>query len=196
MRTFWWRSVNYKLDFGSAVTTYVGIAKHSRKQTHSEGQRGLWGAITSVGPRQSLLSRQGPPIDICENLIYLKCTAQAHIPTFLKPGLESVKGRYNQVTAMTHNQKGQLVTHCNLHQQVPYRLERRLTTQGIITFFLAKGTLGVESGVSQSGRPVRPSVCDFHGSQGRTPKLTGNVRWSFPLFQDGVSSASSVPPST
>ena len=108
MRTFRWRSVNYKLDFGSAVTTYVGIAKHSRKQTHSEGQRGLWGAITSVGPRQSLLSRQGPPIDICENLIYLKCTAQAHIPTFLKPGLESVKGRYNQVTAMTHNQKGQL----------------------------------------------------------------------------------------
>ena len=92
---------------------------------------------------------------------------------------------HNQVTAMTHNQKGQLVTHCNLHQQVPYRLERRLTTQGIITFFLAKGTLGVESGVSQSGRPVR-----------RTPKLTGNVRWSFPLFQDGVSSASSVPPST
>ena len=79
---------------------------------------------------------------------------------------------------------------------VPYRLQRRLTTQGILTFFLAKGTLGVESGVSQSGRPVRPSACNLHGSQAHTPKLTGNVRWSFPLFQDGVSSASSFPPST
>jgi len=58
----------------------------------------------------------GTPIDICENLIYLKCTAQAHIPKFLKPGLESVEGRYNQVTAMIHNQKGPLVTRCNLHQ--------------------------------------------------------------------------------
>ena len=55
------------------------------------------------------------PADFCENLIYLKCTAQAHVCKFLKPSLESVKGRYNQVTAMIHNQKGQLVTHCSLH---------------------------------------------------------------------------------
>ena len=59
MRTFRWRSVNYKLDFGSAVTTYIVIAKHSRKPAHS-GQRGLWRAITSAGPRQGLPFRQGP----------------------------------------------------------------------------------------------------------------------------------------
>ena len=44
--------------------------------------------------------------DMIERLnwtIYLKCTAQAYIPKFLKPSLESVKGRYNQVTAMIYN---------------------------------------------------------------------------------------------
>ena len=49
----------------------------------------------------------------------LSICAQAHIPKFLKPSLENVKGRYNQVTAMIHNQKAQLVIHCNLHQWVP-----------------------------------------------------------------------------
>ena len=60
--------------------------------------------ITLVGPRQSFLFSQGPRPTFCENLIYFKCTAQAHIPKFLKPSLESVKGRHNQVTAMIHNQ--------------------------------------------------------------------------------------------
>ena len=59
--------------------------------------------------------KTGTPTDFCENLIYLKCTAQAHIPKFLKPSLESVTGRYNQVTAMVHNQKSQLVIHGSLH---------------------------------------------------------------------------------
>ena len=31
-------------------------------------------------------------------------------------------------------------------------------------------------------------VCDLHGYQGHSPKFTGNVRQSFLLFQDGVSS--------
>ena len=62
--------------------------------------------------------------DFCENLIYLKCTAQANIPKFLKPSLESIKGRFNQAAAMIHNQKGQLVIHCGLHQGVPSRLQR------------------------------------------------------------------------
>ena len=53
------------------------------------------------------------------NLIYLKCTAEAHIPKFLKPSLESVTGRYNQVTAMIHSQKGQLVIQCSLYQWGP-----------------------------------------------------------------------------
>lgn len=57
--------------------------------------------------------------DFCENLIYLKCTTEAHTPKFLKPSLKSVKGRYSQVTAMIHNQKGQLVMYCSLHQWVP-----------------------------------------------------------------------------
>ena len=51
--------------------------------------------------------------------MYLKCTTQAHIPKFLKPILESVKGRYNQVTNMIHNQKGHVVIHCSLPQWVP-----------------------------------------------------------------------------
>ena len=57
--------------------------------------------------------------DFGENLVYLKCAAQAHIPKFLKPSLETVKGRYNQVTAMIHDQKGLLVIHCNLYQSMP-----------------------------------------------------------------------------
>ena len=28
-------------------------------------------------------------------------------------------------------------------------------------------------------------VCDLHGYQAHSPKFTGNVRWSFLLFQDG-----------
>ena len=74
--------------------------------------------MTPAGPRQSLLLAKDPD-DFCENLIYLKCTAQAHIPKFLKPSMESVKGRHNQVPAMIPNQKGQLVRHCSLHQWVP-----------------------------------------------------------------------------
>ena len=62
----------------------------------------LW----AQGRVSSLLRK---PTDFCENLMYLKCTAQAHIPKFLKPNLENGKGGYNQVTAMIHNQKGQLV---------------------------------------------------------------------------------------
>ena len=64
-------------------------------------------------------SQPRTPTDFYENLLHLKCTAQAQIPKFLKPSLESVKSRYDQVTALTHNQKGQLVIHCSLHQWVP-----------------------------------------------------------------------------
>ena len=96
------------------------IAKCSRKQTHSEGPHGQWSAVyyTRGSEAESPL-QPGTLTDFCENLIYLKCTAQAHTSKFLKPTLESVKGRHNQVTAMFYNQKGQLVIHCRLHQWVP-----------------------------------------------------------------------------
>ena len=103
--------------------------------------------------------------------------------------------QYNQVTAMIHTQKGQLVIHCSLHQWVPSRWRRWLTTKGIITFFLATRNLGMESGVCQSRRPVWPQVCYPQGYQAHSPKLTESARWSFLLLQDAVSSACSVPPS-
>ena len=53
----------------------------------------------------------------------------------------------------------------------------------------------MESVVYQSGRPILPYVCYLHGYQAHSPKFTGNVRWSFLLFQDGVSLACSFPPS-
>ena len=62
-------------------------------------------------------SQPRTPTDFCENLTYRECTAQAHIPRFLKPSLESVKGRHNQVTAVIHHQKGQPVMHCSLHHE-------------------------------------------------------------------------------
>ena len=39
-------------------------------------------------------------------------------------------------------------------------------------------------------------VCDLHGYQAHNPAFTRNVRWTFLLFQDGVSLACSFPPST
>ena len=69
------------------------------------------------GPKAESPISQGPCLTFV--LIYLRFTVQAYIPKFFKPSLESVKGRYNQVTAMIHNQKGQLVIHCSLHQRVP-----------------------------------------------------------------------------
>ena len=38
-------------------------------------------------------------------------------------------------------------------------------------------------------------VCDLPGYQAHSSKFTGNVKWSFLLFQDGVSSACPFPPS-
>ena len=92
----------------------------SGKQTHSKGQCRQWSAVyyTRRPKAESPLS-QGTPTEFGENLIYLKCTAQAHIPKFLKPSLKSVKGRYKQVAAMIHNQKGQLGMHGSLHQWLP-----------------------------------------------------------------------------
>ena len=75
--------------------------------------------ITPAGPRQSILLSQGPQPTFVKTLHALSVRAQAHIPKFLRPSLENVKGRYNQVTAMIHNQKGQLFIHCSLHQWVP-----------------------------------------------------------------------------
>ena len=75
--------------------------------------------ITLVGPRQSFLFSQGPQNTFMKTSYILGVCAQVHIPKFLKPRLENVKGEYNQVVDMIHNQKGQLVIHCSLHQRVP-----------------------------------------------------------------------------
>ena len=75
--------------------------------------------IMLVGPRQSFFFSQGPQNTFMKTLYILGVCAQVHIPKFLKPRLENVKGEYNQVVDMIHNQKGQLVIHCNLHQWVP-----------------------------------------------------------------------------
>ena len=64
--------------------------------------------ITPAGPRKSFLFSQGPRPTFVKTLYTLSVHAQAPIPNFLKPSLENVKGRYNQVIAMIHNQKGQL----------------------------------------------------------------------------------------
>ena len=61
--------------------------------------------ITLAGPRQSFLCSQGPLLTFVKALSTLSVCAQAHLPKFLKPSLENIKGRYNQVTAMIHNQK-------------------------------------------------------------------------------------------
>ena len=75
--------------------------------------------ITPAGLRQSFLFSQGPRPTFVKILYTLSVSAQTHIPKFLKLSLENVKERYSHVTVMIHNLKGQLVTHCSLHQQVP-----------------------------------------------------------------------------
>ena len=67
--------------------------------------------ITPAGPRQSFLFSQGPRPTFVKTLYTLSVCAQAPTPRFLKPSLGNVKGRYNQVTAMIHNQEGQRVIH-------------------------------------------------------------------------------------
>ena len=51
--------------------------------------------------------------------------------------------------------------------------------KGIITFFLAMGNLGIESGVYHSGRPVRPWYV--------IPMATRRIVQSSLKVQDGVS---------
>ena len=75
--------------------------------------------ITLAGPRQSFLCSQGPLLTFVKALSTLSVCAQAHLPKFLKPSLENIKGRYNQVTAMIRNQKGQMIIHCSLRRWVP-----------------------------------------------------------------------------
>ena len=72
LRTYW----ILLFEFGSSV-----VATHSGKQTHSEGQCRWWSAVYYTGRAQGRASSQPrTPADFCENLIYLKCTAQVHIP--------------------------------------------------------------------------------------------------------------------
>ena len=66
----------------------------------------------------SLLFNQGLQPTFVKTLHALSVHAQAHIPKFLRLSLENVKGRYNQATAIFHNQKSQLVMPCKLHQWV------------------------------------------------------------------------------
>ena len=75
--------------------------------------------ITLAGLKQSFLFSQGPRPTFVKILYTLSVHAQTHIPKFLKPSLGNVKERYNHVTVMIHNLKGQLATLCSLHQQVP-----------------------------------------------------------------------------
>ena len=90
-------------------------------------------------------SQPRTPTDFCENLTCRECTAQAHIPRFLKPSLESVKGRHNQVTAVASRL-------CTVAYTM--KITKLIDCTGVIAFFLATGNLGMESGVCQSGRPV------------------------------------------
>ena len=53
--------------------------------------------ITQAGPRQSFLFSQGPLTTFVKTLYTLSVPAQAHIPKFVKPSLENVNGRSNQV---------------------------------------------------------------------------------------------------
>ena len=61
------------------------------------------------------------------------------------------------------------------------RLQRRLTTQRIITFFLATGNLGMESGVYQSGRPFWPKVYYHHDSGQFSSFQSLNHIWLFAI---------------
>ena len=107
------------------VLKYIKIYCYSQTLWQTNLLRSGVQFITPAGPRQSFLFSQGhwpafvktlytlsvhPHICICVYTL----SAQVHIPKFLEPSLESVKGRYNQVTAMIHNQKGYLVIHCSL----------------------------------------------------------------------------------
>ena len=76
-------------------------AKSTQKDSVDSGVQ----FITPAGPRQSFLLSQGPRPIFVKTLYTLSVCPQAPIPKFLKPNLESVKGKYNQVTAMIHNQK-------------------------------------------------------------------------------------------
>ena len=76
------------------------------------------------------------------------------------------------------------------------KITKVMDYKGIITCLLAMGNLGMESGVYHSRRPFWPRVCYPHCYRAHSPKLIESARWSFLLFQDGVSSAYSFPPST
>ena len=107
-------------------------ATRSGKQTHSEGQCRYWSAVYYTGrPKAESPLSQGPQLTFVKTFNTLSVLLKPKSPNSLNPSLESVKGRYNQVTAVTHNQKGQLVIHCTLHQWVPSRLERWLITKVI-----------------------------------------------------------------
>ena len=94
-----WRIPRWKVD-GPVIAT------HSGTRTHSEGRCRQWSACSLLHwwAQGRVSSQPRSPTDFCGNIIYLKRTAQAHIPRVLKPSLESVKGRYSQITAKIHHQ--------------------------------------------------------------------------------------------
>ena len=126
--------------------------------------------------------------------MYLKCTAQAHIPKFLKPSLENVKGRSIRLQPWFIIRRVSwlyTVAYTNgCHQDYKgHWLHRGLLHSFWWREFLIWNLVFISPG-GQFGCSCYP-----HGSQAHGPELTERAWWSFLLFQDGVSSACCFPPS-
>ena len=79
------------------------VATHSRKQTHSEGQRRYWNVVYyTEGPKSESPLSQGPQLVFVKTLYTLSVHAQTHLPKFSETSLNKGKERYNQ-SKLTHD---------------------------------------------------------------------------------------------
>ena len=172
------------------------VAMHSGKQTLRKTVQIVEYSLLYWEPKAESLLSQGPQPTFVKTLYTLSVLLKPTSPDSLNLAWKVLKGDTIKLQPWFILRRVSWFCIVAYTNACPKDLQRWLTTQGIITFFLVTGNLDMESGVYQSGRPVRPWVCYPHSYQAHGPKLTESARWSCLLFQDEVNLVCSFPPST
>ena len=147
LRTYW----ILLFEFGSSV-----VATCSRKQTHSEEQCRWWSAVYyTSGPKAEFPLSQGPQQTFVKTLYTLSVLLKPTSPDSLNLAWKVLKGdtiRLQPWFIIRRVRWLYIVAYTN----GSIRITKVIDYIGDYYILLAMGNLGIEPGVYQSGRPVRP----------------------------------------
>ena len=169
----------------------------SGKQAHSEGQCRQWSAVYyTSGPKAESPLSQGPRPTFVKTLYTLSVLLKPTSPDSLNLAWKVLKGdtiRLQPWFIIRRVSWLYIVAYTNgchkdykgdwLHRGLLHSFWQREFLVWNLVFISPRGQFGRRYVIPLATRHI-------------SPKLTESARWSFLLFQDGVSSVCSFPPST